>query len=1590
MILTQEQIEQVKMIDSELPASKLIAAKMRDIVMKLMSESGLTNLANMDFILVDMDAPNAFYVPPRGTTNGREAVAVSTAMVAKCQNEDEFAGVLAHEMGHFIYDKTLKGENTLPQERAADLHAMDLMIDGGYNPENYEGLAQRLFLDKENSRGAVLDSIGVHGSPYARVEDVRAYLTILDLKNGRAKTADGDWADFQKQFDGMLAKGRYKSYLDKLLDGATEHAERLGRILDNLFDISTGVRIADLNAKLGEWIEAREKGVELEPGAMAAAQNLAVAIYNQTQMDENSVWARGRYPSDFPSVAVIKNLSSLRGRPLDLFGPFAEYAAVRRQFIDSDTPEAASAAAKRYSEYELELMKAYSYAFGEMPRFPGFPKLEDAIGWELPYARHLRWAADDADIARFMEKVFDREPIELNGYAGNQNFIYENDGYSGTTMHDVYFRDGVIVALGKEARAMNAEDKDDEWLRSHIEANRHIIRRRLAALDVLTDIESGRIDVYKSYDGYNEGEADDEKAKKVESVSGQYTIASGMEHDRQGGFLRMLLGDNYHSTARTAAEDAADLKELRAARGFAILDNPIPFADEISAKTDGDKIKILTSPGMNTEYARRVAEILSAALSMPSKYGRVIAFAKLYDAVDNIQLSKSFGSEEQRADLKKELSDELNKKISANMKAEKAKILDKLRDDFCKVATPLEYFDGLDYKMGLKNEALGGRTEHIDAAFAKLVGKMPATQPELISAIKKIRGGVGNGNKSQQDPIHDRAIAFLIWRYLGTGGKIENFSEMVLTANIDAGYMGGHPLKDAVADAIGADGFPAGDLKLYAEMDRWGWFSERRANQSRILDQIIGTIETLPRPGREKKSMQLLTGDYDGAGTGRKETSMRFPDQKERLYKIFSDAVRERIGPDDDSEKYRGELQKILDDLDRPVEYKESYGGGATRARMNLADRGRLFRVLSDRLQTLERASDLLKSGQELVVGDADAQRYDSMAQAFEVFLAGLQDKKGVSAAFDFLNNPLTPESMDEYRAKMKELRVVHPSDIEDKFSNAAMEFAHRTFWTTGIAGRAYLTGKILNRYSSDINEQTQYVCDMRFPEGAKYRDQAQKIFKAVIGALPDYKKNLTLAAIASAGQTDGAEGAGAGLRMFFENMGPAWIKFGQLLSYAPNLPEDIRADLAKLKDGADIPARWELFDMIAKAVPDKLRGDIESVGEIMGAGSFWITARMRTAGGDRVVSLLRPNAAARSETGFAEISGAIKTLAADDARYKSLGKIAEQARKNALDETDIDKGFAKYERAAGELYKGVAVKIDGDEFRPNVAEWLARGKGYKIMSLAEGRALGKIDDPAERKKMALGYLAIELAVLLKGGVWDIDRHQGQQNFAETAPGKYAINIFDTGAQTERAPGKREKFVMANLLFDIAAAAKNGRKLSDQIMENIEKAEQWEEKYKIPAAYAAEVQKGLMALSDIIEYNKQPPMRLDGADLENALRAVLDAPGTDKILAGVLKARALPGAAITAVKNIGRPRAKNPVEIVAPAAIVTDDAGELPEKKSARFDKSAAEVHRLKLEQASERILGFRTRQIRPASSPANPPDAQSLALHRRRRMKQA
>ena len=145
-------------------------------------------------------------------------------------------------------------------------------------------------------------------------------------------------------------------------------------------------------------------------------------------------------------------------------------------------------------------------------------------------------------------------------------------------------------------------------------------------------------------------------------------------------------------------------------------------------------------------------------------------------------------------------------------------------------------------------------------------------------------------------------------------------------------------------------------------------------------------------------------------------------------------------------------------------------------------------------------------------------------------------------------------------------------------------------------------------------------------------------------------------------------------------------------------------------------------------------------------------------------------------------------------------------------------------------------------------------------MEMAPGKSIDSPDfTPQQRREMALAYTMVELTNLMSGKAWDIDRHSKQQNFHITKDknGKtiVEIGIFDTGAQ-RAAPTDKEKELLGKFLIAVFKEQQKGKdsNLSEFMLAKIKKFE----KAGKDVNYVSDVQRGLLAISDVMKHMNTP------------------------------------------------------------------------------------------------------------------------------------
>lgn len=451
----------------------------------------------------------------------------------------------------------------------------------------------------------------------------------------------------------------------------------------------------------------------------------------------------------------------------------------------------------------------------------------------------------------------------------------------------------------------------------------------------------------------------------------------------------------------------------------------------------------------------------------------------------------------------------------------------------------------------------------------------------------------------------------------------------------------------------------------------------------------------------------------------------------------------------------------------------------------------------------------------------------------------------------------------------------------EDAFVASAGKL-HEEYLNAGFEERAVIMHRLLDAYANQsslseeqkLQKQISFVSDKIFGT----RDEDKNLLKEVnvistAVCHQEEQPSLLLGAVLSGrepGQADSNMNVGDGLAMFCEKQGTAWVKLAQTLSYVDALPQDIRDSLARLKDKANEPKQWEIHKDLEEAMPESELSRIKHVKKFIGGGTFNKTILVdveNTQSGmaeTKVVQVMHDRAATKSEREFKKINAAINELCGQDSKYEILKSVAERSAKNAVIEVDIKEGAKQYENACQNYGKIENVELNGVSYIPKVATWERYGESqysnYKIMEMAPGKSIDSPEfTPAQRREMALAYTAIELSNLMGGKAWDIDRHSKQQNFHVTKDeqGKTTveIGIFDTGAQRP-APTKDEKKLLGKFLVAVVKEQQQGKggNLGEFMLQKIKKFE----KAGKDVNYVSDVQRGLLAISDVMQYMNTP------------------------------------------------------------------------------------------------------------------------------------
>ncbi len=226
------------------------------------------------------------------------------------------------------------------------------------------------------------------------------------------------------------------------------------------------------------------------------------------------------------------------------------------------------------------------------------------------------------------------------------------------------------------------------------------------------------------------------------------------------------------------------------------------------------------------------------------------------------------------------------------------------------------------------------------------------------------------------------------------------------------------------------------------------------------------------------------------------------------------------------------------------------------------------------------------------------------------------------------------------------------------------------------------------------------------------------------------------------------------------EKLGPAWIKFGQLLATRPDIVGDKAAEgLSRLKDRLEPFSQTIALESLDAAFGEKRAALFPDLGSVIAAASVAQVHQMTLADGRKVaVKLLRPGIEKEIAAEGKAMAFAAKLVQALVPKSRRLEPVAFVATIRTALEKELD---LRREAGAGDAF-GEIVAADGYLKVPSI-DWERTARRVLTTSWVEGTPLtmpGALDG-ADRGKLANAVTCGFLAAALDHGVFHADMHEG-------------------------------------------------------------------------------------------------------------------------------------------------------------------------------------------------------------------------------------
>ncbi len=492
-ILDDNIFESLKLFDESSNINSTVSPKIESIFKRLFNNTEV-NPDDFYFTIFEDEQANAFFMDKENALEkNKHIIAVSRGLIAKCNNEAELAGILGHECGHYLWAELLKGDNTIFQEHAADLRAIDLLINGGYNPRNHLEISKRILGDYGRVNYSDVN-LSVHGNGLARVDDIKDYMTKIANERGDFPLLDDaideDYISFRETVDNTFKNEGYDTYIEKCCkrDFGTKNIEEIDvKNMLNMFlkEIDNGniapqnsVRFFEMFKIINKYSSKKvfqNKSQELTTLCQNFFLRINILMENT---DFNQIKIRNYEESCYKEVTAL-----LIGFKLEKFGDFSKQYENIENFVNYKDADDALYWAKEMYKLSWTLKYANCFENNEYPHFEA--KKEDNIGKMLPWdelrvlnqeikSEELRWAISSL----YNDGSYFSKHYSIQQYNKSEYFLDKN---------------GKVIAYGEEAKKMLQDaslQKDEESFLRECNNCYQIFQNSIEFYDALAEFDT--------------------------------------------------------------------------------------------------------------------------------------------------------------------------------------------------------------------------------------------------------------------------------------------------------------------------------------------------------------------------------------------------------------------------------------------------------------------------------------------------------------------------------------------------------------------------------------------------------------------------------------------------------------------------------------------------------------------------------------------------------------------------------------------------------------------------------------------------------------------------------------------------------------------------------------------------------------------------------------------------------------------------------------------------------------------------------------------------------------------------------------------